>query len=409
MSEDDPSVWPFAESMLFRELVTEERQGAAHPQLKQTQDELRKNIKLATYIATNYDYALATELLRLTLADAESDAAQLRGQTHAANPEMASYINFIQRRLGNMYYHQRNFAAAKDMFTKALYREDGGEIEQRVIHETQSNLGNSYAEIGQMEEAKHFTELAVQGREKAARANLKEIDARRELVRSRNNRAAGYEDQGRLGEAEAEFQQAMDIVKRTPERWMLGLEETELFNNLGRLYLKKSESKTGDQGSASLRKAIEAFNNAKKAWVNKAKRGSKVKSDFKLTPQEDANPAYLNAIEGLGKVHSRLGEDIKANECFKKAFEGRISGRQIQICGTAQSWATFAVNRGFFRFGLERIDEAKAELAKHYPSRRRERDELEAFGNEIRRLMMKETWLSKIAHSLLIFRRLGRR
>jgi tetratricopeptide (TPR) repeat protein len=407
------------------------------PLFKKTQAEMEKNIQLATFLTAHYHFSAAEELFLLTLHDAEGALGEPQSRPSLdldtevnldpdINVDAASYVNFLLRRLGNVFHNQRKLPEAVKRYRRALDEHNVGEIDPSFLYETQNNLGIVYMEMHNMDEAEKmhnmdeaekFASFAAESRgmlvkeaeeklaaEEKKKNSVKEAEEKLERakvvwVRSINNLAAIHQYQGRLDDARHGYNKALDVVTTSPRPWRFGLEELQTRINLGRLYMKEGEGRSGEDGYEGARKAIEAFYEAIGAWERKAQaeweekanaEGDKVMGDVELTQQQLTHPSGLLAFECMAKAYSRLEKWDEAQEKFGQAFAGHLSARHIQICDTAKSWATFLVNRN--RPGPARwaLSTAKDVLMANYSTYEQGLKELDDLRREIDRIIEPE-------------------
>ncbi|KIW69583.1 hypothetical protein PV04_05453 [Phialophora macrospora] len=406
----DPNLWPSASPVSLPGKMPYKKVSADDPLFNKTQAELEKNIELATFLTAHYHFSAAEELFILTLADAGRVSEEPQSPRLDLSPDVsfdsAAYVNFLLRRLGNVFHHQRKFPEAADHYDKAL-QHNAGEIDPSFLYETYNNLGIVFADMGKMDEAEKYAswaaesrkilvdkaeeELATQTEAKSMQEAEKKLeDARIVWVRSINNLAAIHQYQGELGEAKKGYNTALKVVTDAPRRWRFGLEEMQTQVNLGRLYMKEGDGKSDEDSSEGARKALEAFDAAIDAWVEKAKaeweenaNAKWVEVDYELNEQQRTHPSYLLAIEGKAKAYSRLEDPHMAEMYFGAAFGFHHVARHIQIYETAMSWAAFLININ--RPGNARVplNEAKTALMANYPEYERGLQELDKLLNEI--------------------------
>lgn len=402
--------------------IQHKRLEADDPLFQKTQAELDNNIKLATFLTDHYNYTPAEELYLLTLADARGGGGELQ-----------AYVNWVYRRLGNMYEDQHRSNEAKKAYfqatlkknggqietsfldetdtclgiifpetdtctdaqeaelTKAILQENDKEIQPSSLYETCNNLGTVFLRLDKLEEAEKYTSFAAVAREKLAKAASEKwgenhpsvIDARRKWARSVNNLGAIHFNQGKLADAECKLQQALAIVHETSQPWQLGLEKLQTQINLGRLLMKAREGESQEERRARDQQAKDAFEEGISAWADKAKEEWEGGGDFALTRHQNTHPSCLLAVEYMAQAFGRLGAHEDAHCYFQGAWSGHLKTGRINICGTTRSWVIFLVNRDFFEKAQTVITMAKEALRAKEPPHQKGIEELELLENQV--------------------------
>lgn len=155
-----------------------------------------------------------------------------------------------------------------------------------------ASLGRLYGDQGRLKEAEAMYERALQGKEKAWRS---EHTSTLDTV---NNLAALYKDQGWLKEAEAMYERALQGYEKA---W--GPEHTltlNTVNNLGLLYEDQGRLK---EAEAMYERALQGY--------------EKALGDGVVT-----YVPFLNAVTNLGLLNANTGQTARARELYTVALTG---------------------------------------------------------------------------------------
>ncbi|KAK1621875.1 hypothetical protein BDP81DRAFT_476751 [Colletotrichum phormii] len=224
---------------------------------------------------------------------------------------------------------QRRLLQHSDRCITKIPTDAAEEKDAWMFHE----LGNLYSDQGRLKEAEAMYERALQGKEKAwGPDHTSTLD-------TVNNLGNLYSDQGRLKEAEAMYERALQGKEKA---W--GPDHTstlDTVNNLGLLYKNQGRLK---EAEAMYERALQGYEKALGA---------------------DAIKTYipaLNALQNLGSLFEMLGENSKAISYYSKAQNGFLSvlGSQNERCTYLSEkigYCSLLYKRWMFRFAYRSQDE----------------------------------------------------
>jgi tetratricopeptide (TPR) repeat protein len=196
------------------------------------------------------------------------------------------------------------------------------------------NLGNLYVDQGRLAEAEAMYDRALQGKEEALGAK------HTSTLDTVNNLGLLYADQSRLAEAEAMYDRALQGYEEA-----LGAKHTstlDTVNNLGLLYADQSRLA---EAEAMYDRALQGYEEA-------------------LRPQ--LLPLYLPALNNLfsyGDLYARTDREDLAREMYSRVLAGYAS-----VQGPASKWCREVKNR------LQRLEGASLKLG----ARQDERADIES-------------------------------
>lgn len=358
---DDPSLWPSTEIVPSLAQVPDEQLDAPRRLVKRIQVGLEKDFKFGMFVMNHHRYDVAEETFKLARKDAE-DAVE-----STQDGSMVRHRDYSLCRLGNLSRRQHRYNEAKQKWLTALASQEMFGHEASVF-ETLNNLGTVCLDLGQLDQAEKYFQESEMGRRKLLEANKADLQAMINWIKSFDNLVSTrYKQQGNLLEAEEAYENVLREVEKWPERSELGLQELQIWTGIGSLYLKEREGETHMETCGRARRAKGAFEKSRDAWVKKAKAEWAGVDPFVLKYPQSTEPAYLRAIEGLGRAHALLGEDSEAADCFKQAFEGFLTNNHADIRLPAGAFAVFHFSRGYPENALQVLDKALSVLREHRP------------------------------------------
>lgn len=178
---------------------------------------------------TMAEYAAARPLLEKAFARSETPAERLRS---------AAVLGNVLRELGE-------YQASIDLLESAAADRAIADVDDEVAYQLRYNLQLVYADVGRYEDAAPILEDLLAAREAATP---------RQRIDTLTQHASLARETGRLEEAEVAFLEAIELEMESsgPVSAPLGA----LYNNLGNLYLDRSEN---DSAQAAYRQALEIF------------------------------------------------------------------------------------------------------------------------------------------------------
>ncbi|KIW11748.1 hypothetical protein PV08_09020 [Exophiala spinifera] len=337
---DNPTLWPSTELVPSLAQVPDEQLDAGRISVKRTQVGLEKDFKFGMFVMNHHGHDVAEETFELARKEAE-DAFET-----TQDGSMVRHRVYSLCRLGNVYRRQHRYNEAKQILLTALASQEKFGQEPSVF-ETHNSLGTVYTDLAQLDQAEKYIQEGEMGRKKLSDANKADLQAMINWVKSFHNQVViRRKQQGNLLEAEEAYENVLREVEKWPQRSKFGLQELQIRTGIGSLYLEEREGETHLEACGRARRAKVAFEKALDARVKKAKAEWAGVDPFFLKHPQSTEPAYLHAIEGLGRARALLGEDSKAQDCFKQAFEGFLTINSVDIGQPAEASAVFYVNRG---------------------------------------------------------------
>ncbi|KAG7289879.1 hypothetical protein NEMBOFW57_006256 [Staphylotrichum longicolle] len=194
---------------------------------------------------------------------------------------------------------------------------------EEVLVDAIQMLGALYADQGRLEEAEAMYNRALQGKEKALGRD------HTSTLNTVNNLGALYADQGRLAEAEAMYNRALQGYEKA-----LGRDHTSTLNtvnNLGNLYVGQGRL---EEAEAKYQRALQGYEKA-------------LRRDHTST---------LNTVNNLGNLYRQQGRLEEAEAMYQRALEGyeKTLGRDHT------STLSTVNNLGNLYVGQGRLEEAEA-------------------------------------------------
>ncbi|RYP50015.1 hypothetical protein DL768_004370 [Monosporascus sp. mg162] len=275
----------------------------------------------------------------------------LQGYENALGPDHTSTLNTIHN-LGILYFDQGKLKEAEEMYQRALqgYEKAFGSDHMSILN-TVNNLGLLYRGQGKLKEAKEIYQRALQSYEKILGPDhMSTLD----IV---CNLGLLYSDQGKLKETEEMYQRALqgcekalgpdhrstlDTVNNLGYEKALGPDHTSTLNtvkSLGNLYSDQGKLKEAEamyqralQGRERAlgpdhRSALETVNNLGILYFNQGKlKEAEEMYQRALQGKEKAlgpdHTSTLNTVNNLGLIYSDQGKLKEAEAMYQRALQG---------------------------------------------------------------------------------------